>query len=184
MSDLPDLRKHLLDAVEITGEREHWSITSDEEADWALRKQSAAEREISRIRRMAQTEIDRIQAWAADAEAGPEHDRAFFAGKLTEYRMACEQANPKLPKTYKLPSGTLSVRAGRDSVKVIDEAAFLAWAEQSCPEAIKRTALTSPLDKVNGQALYGGEPVPGVEVVTSPAKYQSTPAADLEELDA
>lgn len=180
-----DLRTHLLEAVEIVGEREHWQITSDEEADWALRKQSAAEREISRIRRSAQAEIDRIQAWATDAEKTPEHDRQFFAGKLTDYRIRRETENPKFPKTYKLPSGTLSVRAGRDSIKVVDEAAFLAWAETTCPAAIKRSPLVSAIDadKVDGKVLHGGEVVPGVEIQTSPPKYQSTPAHDLEEID-
>lgn len=175
--------------------RDRWAIDNDDLAGWALRKLAAALGETARIRATAQSEIDRIQAWAMDAERQSARDAEFFAAKLSDYRRQLEHDNPKLPKTYKLPQGSLSRRKNPDRITVTDEAAFLAWADENLPAAVNRKPLVSALkgdgfltvieegnDLGVGAVVDAGtgEAVPGVAAIAGQERYEAKPAADLD----
>lgn len=172
------------DDLATTEARQAWRIDGDNTASWALRKLAAMEAERDRIRRAAQAEIDRVQAWATAAEAGPNRAIEFFTGKLIDYRRDLEEQNPKLAKTYKLPAGDIAVRAGRPSVKVVDESAFVDWAVDHAPQALtykpKVTGLKD-LPRSGEQIIDGnGEPVPGVVEITAPPSYSVKPCIQPE----
>lgn len=187
-----DLAEHLAAGPDLTdqGHRDTWTIDDDELANWALRRLAAAQNEIARIRHAARTEIARVEAWADDAEQAVRHDVDFFTGRLIDYRRRLEAADPKLAKTYKLPAGSISRRAGRAKVQVLDEAALTAWALKECPEAVAVRVLTTPLADQRRYQPVGnvdddgtrvlvdadGAVVPGVQVVTGPDTYAAKPA--------
>lgn len=165
---------------------EAFAITDDSAATWALRKVARAEAEVARVLAVANGEIARINQWKADACRGPVDDIGFFKAHLVDYRRRLEDADPKLPKTYKLPAGDLTVRKGPSRVEVTDEEAFVAWAEVNDPELLSRKPLVSRLkdgyrpvppdgdetvERVTSIVSGSGEVVPGVRQVFEPERY-------------
>jgi len=157
-----------------------WEVDGDNTAQWAIDKIAAATEERDRIRRNAQDAIEQIQAKALRDEARSTRTIEFMTGKLIDYRRRLEAENPKLPKTYPLPNGDLCVRAGRPSVKVIDEGAFVDWAVDHAPQALtykpKVTGLKH-LDRGPDGVLVtdAGEQVPGVREVQGEPSYSVKP---------
>lgn len=162
--------------------RQAWEIDGDNTATWALRKLAQQRDELDRIDAAADAEIARIKAWQEDAKRPVERAAAFFEGKLISYRRRLEAANPKLPKTYKLPAGDIAVRAGRPSVKVTDETAFVAWAIDNAPDALSyrpKVSALKDMDRADDGHLVEpetGELVPGVVEVTADPTYSVKPA--------
>lgn len=188
---MTDLTEHLLadgPDLEQPEQRERWRIDGDNTATWALRKLAAIQAERDRIKLLHQAEVSRLDAWAADADRALSHDADFFTARLTEYRLELEQANPDLPKTYKLPAGSLARRAGRESTYIGDEAEFIAWATVNCPDALRVTAKVAPLAKWERTTTDGevrvvspdGELVPGVRIIRGDDRIEVR-AADLTE---
>lgn len=159
-----------------------FEITDDALAEWALRKLAAAVSEASRLRRIAQAEIDRIQLWAEDAERIVGRDASFFTSKLIDYRRTLEARDPKLPGTYKLPAGSLKRAAGRESTKVLDEQSFVTWAIDNAPDALAppkplvSTMKTWPRTEAGEIVSPDGDKVPGVQVVKGDPSYTVVPA--------
>ena len=162
--------------------REAWQIDGDNTAVWALRKLAAQRDEIDRIDRIADAEIDRVKRWAEDAKRQPERAAAFFEAKLIDYRRDLETYDPALPKTYRLPAGDICVRAGRASVKVIDESAFVDWACDNRPSALTYKPKVSALkdcDRADDGHLVDtatGELIPGVVEITADPTYSVKPS--------
>lgn len=162
--------------------RQAWAIDGDNTATWALRKLAAQRDEIDRIDAAADAEILRVKQWAEDAKRQPERAAAFFEAKLIDYRRRLEAENPNLPKTYRLPAGDIAVRAGRSSVKVTDESAFVDWAQDNAPHALTYKPKVSGLkgmDRADDGHLVEpetGELVPGVVEVTADPTYSVKPA--------
>lgn len=177
-----DLAEHLLDNgpdidTSDNDARERWQITSDDQAGWALRKMARAQAERARIKDQATAELDRIEQWAKEADAAAAHDEQFFAGKLVEYRRRLEDADPKLPATYKLPWGTLARRKGRESVIVEDADALTSWALDNAPELLryspdKKALGDLPRTPDGAPVSSDGEPVPGVTVQRADDRYE------------
>jgi type II secretory pathway component HofQ len=101
---------------------------------------------------------------------------------LRSWMTARTAADPRAPKTVRLPSGTVSVRKGTSVVEIDDPEAFITWAETNghsglvrYPEpkipapapdksAIKARGFT-PID--DGSLIEDGEIVPGVRLVVN-----------------
>lgn len=156
-------------------------VHDDDTAQRLLRSIARNTRERDRIRRNAAAEIDRIQAKAL-ADEHPLTEKIEWAeNELEGYLRRLRQSDPKL-KTYKLPGGNLTVRAGRSRTVVNDSSAFVEWALTAAPAALKIEPLVSVLTpsqgfiKTDTGAILaaGGEVVPGVEVVTGDESYGVT----------
>jgi hypothetical protein len=144
-------------------------ITVDGQASWALRKIREAQAEQARIKALAEDEIARIEQWATDADRPLQGDVDYFTGLLVDYYRRLKEANPKLPRTYKLPDGHIAARKDPDSLDVKDEAAFIAWATEHLPDAVPPKVLKSKLNDdrfahEDGKVIdtTTGEVVPGV----------------------
>ena len=174
--------------------REKWEgVHDDAMADWALRKIAHATTERARLRQLAEQRIDDIRGWLEVATRPLDHDIEFFTHHLIQYRRELEDQDPKLAKTYKLPSGALKRRAGRDRTVVVDQQAFTAWALDNLPEALKIDPRVSALtdDRFAPNVIDGegghlfdtdtGAMVPGVEVIEGVDTY--TVAAELPRSD-
>lgn len=157
-----------------------WEVDGDNTAMWAIGKLDAAIAERDRIRRNAQYQIEQIQAKALRDEAVSTRTIDFMTAKLVGYRRRLEADNPQLPKTYRLANGDLCVRAGRPSVRVIDESAFIDWATDNQPSALSykpKVSALKDLGRVDGQIIdSNGEPVPGVIEVAGEPSYTVKPS--------
>lgn len=158
-----------------------WEIDGDRTATWALRKLSVEQREVERIEAVYHDERARLDAWLDAALTRPLHRKEFFESKLIGYRLRLEDAaadrGEELPRTYRLPGGSLVVRAGRARRVVADEATVVEWATRNAPEAVRRSVLVSKLpgEQVDGRLVTDdGEPVPGVTIETSDPSYSVT----------
>lgn len=117
-----------LDGDAEDGAREAWRIHSDREATWAIKKMRAAQAELDRVKEEYDAERELLDQFLKDASAGPERDLEFFKGHLIAYRMELEDRDPDLAKTYKLPGGNLTRRAGSKVIEVTDLDEFRKWA--------------------------------------------------------
>ena len=181
--------------------REAWQIDGDNQANWALRKQAKADQEIARIKAAANAEIEKIKAWQADALKKPERDAEFFAGKLTDWHMrniyaAAKEAGAewtdeglaevwaKLPKSRKLPAGTVSARMNPESVEVVDEETFVGWAMAAGYEDFLRVKPNvSELKRLRASGdgaviTPEGEAVPGVQRKPGAISFTAKPTTD------
>lgn len=181
---MTDLQEHLLIGPDLSSEedRERWEAHDDGEADWVLRKLAAAKAEADRIKRNAAAERNRVDVWEDDALRQVQHDIDYFEGQAIRYRRSLEATNPDLPKTYKLPHGSIARRKGSESVQVTDEDSFVDWAQTHAPEALNRTVAKAVVKgwghMDDGTVISDcGEKVPGVSVVRGEDRYEVRPAA-------
>lgn len=176
MSDLAPTDDTVIDLTPDDAPTGYQGITDDSLASWAFRKLGAYKREVERIRRNAQVEVDTIQAKAQRDEKPLADKIAWFTAELVAYRHKLEAERPDLPGTYRLPYGDLTRRKGSLSVVVDDPAAALPWVRENAPEALG--------DKIKVSTFKGwkrtddgtivspsGEPVPGVIEQRGPDSY-------------
>jgi hypothetical protein len=154
--------------------RSRWKVTDDKLATWALGKLKAAQAEADRLQANAKELIEEIQFQLGLDLKGPEDDVAFFEGALIEYRLTLEAANPKLPKTYKLPLGRLKNRVGSRSTLVSDPDALVSWLiDHGKTEAVKSEPRVSVVKELfpNLTDPASGERLPGVEFLMGDDVY-------------
>lgn len=147
MTDIAEARE-IDDAPDLDDDeqRERWKVRSDRAASWALRKLRETLDEIERVTLAAGDEIRSLNAWKDAAIAPLARDVNFFEGVLIGYRLELEAKNPALPKTYKVPGGTISRRKSADKIEIVDEDALVRWAIRSgLFEFLKISPLVSKL---------------------------------------
>lgn len=151
--DAPHLYPELDDALAEAGDpdtaADTFVIDSPDSANWALRKLAVHAAKLAEAEAFAQRERDRLDLWLAGERHQAEQSSSFLAGLLRRYhedRLA-EQGidvhavdrkmwDKARDKTIKLPAGELTVR--RSDHWDIDDATFLAWAEQNGHEDVIR----------------------------------------------
>jgi phage host-nuclease inhibitor protein Gam len=155
-------------------QRGRWKVTGDKTASWALGKLADARREQDRLKANAADLIESVQ-FQLGMDLKPVEDRAaFFEGCLIEYRYTLEEANPQLPKSYKLPNGVLKRRAGRRSTHASDPEALMAWLmEHGHSDAVKVEPRVSVVKELFPELTdpESGERLPGVEFLMGDDSY-------------
>lgn len=110
--------------------RAPWRIADDGCADWAVRKIAEEHAELARIKELADAEIERIEQKVAAAERRCENGTRFLTSKLAEYFGTVPHKATKTKESYRLLSGTLTMKIGGVQMKQDDEA-LLAFLKQS-----------------------------------------------------
>jgi hypothetical protein len=148
------------------------TITSDDEALWAMRRLAQAQRRIDEVKRMAQVELDRINAWVEANTTKHGREVEFFDLALSDYLITVRQNEQDGRKSIDFPDGTLTSRITPSKVAVTDAEAFLAWAEANGHSEwvrVKREADVSAIKKVadfDGTSVIDpttGTPVAGLQ---------------------
>lgn len=171
------LAEHLEAAEQLPVDREAWRIEGDRTATWVLRKLKAARAELERIDAEADEEEARIEEWRAMSKSPIEADARFFEDSLVDYYRRLE-AEREMPKTYKLPAGSITKRKAPDRIEVDDAEAFKDWAEASGRLDLLRIKIDpdkNALKNLNhdeeGRIIDYGEPVPGVRWAEGEDRY-------------
>lgn len=107
-----------------------WRIADDGAADWAVRKIAEERAELTRIRELAEAEIGRIEAKLDAAEKRYENGTRFLTAKLAEYFNTVPHKTTKTKESYRLLSGTLTMKIGGIQMKQ-DDKSLLAFLKQS-----------------------------------------------------
>lgn len=154
---------------------EAWRITDDSAADWALRRIAQLRRAIEQRKQFVEREIERLRAWQAERDEPDLRTIAFFEGHLRMYfdRLRTEGALGKR-KSYKLPHGTLAVRASGPKYER-DNEMLLRWAQETGDETLVRITATPAWTEIKKRITVGpdgrsvidtvtGEVIPGIEV--------------------
>jgi len=162
-------------------ERERWCIEGDRQAAWALRKLGRYLAEQKRLKDSAEEEAERIAAWLRDATHGLDGQVAFFQHHLEQYLLGLLDEDPQLPKTYKLPTGSIARRKGPDTVQAqgdFGDELFVAWALANDRLDLLRVAPDRAAIKT--ELANGGWSTPSLEVdakgAAVPGEYGSTHA--------
>lgn len=145
--------------------KERFSITTDEEADWAFEKlafyqKKADELEVQR-ENFVKSYKKKIDDWYNPQNEKNQDEINFFQSLIEEYRLT------KPDGKVTVPSGKTSVRTTKKFTK--DETALLKYVESAHPEFIENNPkvkwgdFKKTLTAINGQAVdENGEIVDGV----------------------
>lgn len=108
--------------------QERFRITTDDQADWALRKIAQVRRKEAEAAELARVQIERINTWLAGEREKAQRTENFFSGLLVAYYGPKHEKDPKT-KTYKLPAGAVQFRAQQPEF-ARDDATLLGWLKE------------------------------------------------------
>lgn len=143
-----------------TVEREGFKIDSLEGATWAFRKLRALTEKQEEVRRIAEEEIAKIEAWRDNEVDVYTNDKNYFEGLLTEYYVE-ERAKDKKFK-LNTPYGKVSSRKSKKWIYESEEQLLKYCKDNKIPavrvkEELDKTALKKlfkdGVDKESGEIL-------------------------------
>ncbi|HKO85629.1 MAG TPA: hypothetical protein VJ140_13975 [Actinomycetota bacterium] len=165
-------------------------------ANAILRRLGRRERELAMVEEIYRAELERLEAWAEGRRCDIGQASAKDAAWLTNWHRAQLGEHRTGPLTINLPAGRLRATANRAQVRIDDEAAFLAWAEENAPDLVRRpepkpvqpapdraallkkvTALKIPKTTAAGTIF---DLVPGVVAVAQGDRFVAEPDQDLD----
>jgi hypothetical protein len=97
----------MYDLEDITEERQEFVINTDAKADWALKIIQQERREVERLRKTIDEEIEMLKLKKQRIADSLDNKIGFLQGKLFEYFNTIEPRELKTCYKYKLPSGEL-----------------------------------------------------------------------------
>lgn len=163
---------------EVTEETEEFTITTDAEAEWALKKVLVAKRERERLLNLIDSEREELDRKQEKIERQYEANTGYLLSKLNAYLDKVERKKTKTQESYQLLSGKL-VRKFSKAKLVPDEPSLLEWCRQNAPECIKQTEKPMWSEVKDKLVIVGntvicsetGECVPCVRVEETPAVF-------------
>lgn len=144
------------------------------QADWAARKLARATDQLNEAKALAARQrqaildavaphLRTIDDWLAEEQGRIEGEVGHWEALLTQYHRDQLEADPKGPRTIRLPHATLSARKLPDRWEFTEE--FERWAKGHRPDLL-RTEVTKPAAKKALAVTDQGTPV--ADVVTGP----------------
>ena len=85
---------------------EGFKVTDEQKADWVLRKLRQVEEQQKEDIALAESEIEKIEAWLEQKKEKHDRDRDYFQGLLAAYAVERRHEDPKV-RSLKLPNGRL-----------------------------------------------------------------------------
>jgi len=157
-------------------ETDKFSIQTQEQADWAVRKIARIEHSLKEAEETAKKEIDKINEWLTGQQEHAVNEKEFFVNLLEVYHRKIIRDNPK-QKTIKLPHGNLQLRAQQPEFAFGEN--LLTWVKQnSLPyvevqEKLKWGELKENLIVKDGKAILKetGEIVEDITVTERDTKF-------------
>lgn len=115
----------MYDLEDITEEKQEFVINTDTKADWCLKKIQEERKEVERLTKIIDEEIEMLKLKKQKIEESLESKISFLQGKLFEYFDTIQPRELASCYKYKLPSGELvykkpTVKYERDDEKILD----------------------------------------------------------------
>ena len=171
LDELYDYMNDDLDGQRVGQEEESgkpFSIESQEQAAWAIRKIKLIEKRRAEVIATAEAEANKIKEWVAAQDDKADRERAYFDSLLRDYMWRLREEDPKI-KTLSLPGGKLQLR-NQQQEYTYNEDQLTAWAKENLPEAvIIREATSKPA--IKAYIKETGEVIPGVSIEDRPEKF-------------
>lgn len=153
-------------------------ITNDKIADWALRKIAEERKEYERLESLGRSQISEIQARLDTEKERMENRCRFFINSLNNYFRGVPHKATKTTEKYKLLSGELVLKKGKEKPVHNDDVIKAFLAANNMPEFLKIETkvawadLKAQLTFVDGAAILPtGEILPGVSVETTEDEF-------------
>ena len=129
----------MLDELESEFERNGsgFEIDSDDKAEWALQKIEENQKEFDRLSKLAENQIEQIKLKLEKAKTQNENSRCFFTEKLKTYFNNVEHKKTKTQESYKLLSGTLVMKKGKDKIEKDDDELLIFIKQNNLNDFIK-----------------------------------------------
>lgn len=154
--------------------QERFTIQDDRSAEWALQKIREAKADTERWKAFYAEQLEKIERQNDDTVA-------YFSALLEAFFDTVPHKVTKTQEAYKLPGGKL-VRKAQQPAYEKDPEVLLAWAESTCPEAvkIKKEAAWEVVKRriacvgQDGVAIdeETGEIIPGVRIIPREPVFQ------------
>ena len=158
--------------------KNEWTITSDTEADWALKKIKAADAEYERMKKIADDTIDDTLRMLDHHKETHDNEVAYLKAKLAEYFDTVPHKKTKTQESYKLLSGSLVLKRGTEEYHR-DDKVLIDYLSENYPCYIKVktevnwSELKKDLSPIQGKAYLTetGEEVPGIDITMKPDTF-------------
>ena len=179
LDELEALNMEAFSYLEEPEESHEWRITDDSAAEWAMKKIGAERAELARLKKLAETQIARIEEKLTAAERRCENGTRFLEGKLAEYFGTVPHKTTKTQESYRLLSGTLKLKKGSVTMKQ-DDAKLLEFLKASGHVDMIQTVekprwgeYKKRLEIVGGSVVdkESGEIIEGVELIQKPDTF-------------
>lgn len=156
-----------------------FSIVSDLQAEWALKKLKKAKEEHDRLVALAQEEIADYNRQIAILDQQLESATSFLKGKLYEYFNTVEHKTTKTQESYKLLSGSLVMKKASTKIskpddekllnvlKSVDASEFIQAKEVPLWGEFKKTLTVTE----NGNVVDQNGEILDIEVKEEPAEF-------------
>lgn len=163
-----------------TEQAEHWQITNDNLADWAVRKVKEEKEEYRRIYQIAEEQINDIETRLEAAEKRCESRTSYLTGKLREYFEHVPHKETKTQEQYQLLSGKLVWKKPQVSIEK-DDASLLAYLKASENQEYIKTEekpMWAEFKKTIGisgnqaVSVVTGEVIDCLTVIEKPGKFE------------
>lgn len=109
---------------------EGFKITDDALADWALKKITEADAELSKMEDWYKSQLDSLKKQR-------DHKVEFLTGKLREYFESVPAKETKTMSKYSLPSGDLVLSKAKKDFAAENPAALLKWCVENDASMVK-----------------------------------------------
>ncbi|WP_432401026.1 host-nuclease inhibitor Gam family protein [Wukongibacter sp. M2B1] len=155
--------------------RERFKITDLDQANWALRKLAALNKQEAETKELADKERDRIKSWEDKELDSIDRSRSFFEGLLTVYFMDEKQHNSKFK--ISTPYGKVSTRKQQPKWEYDEEKVIQSLKDTKNLELIRtkelpdKTAIKKVVSVLDGQVVdEDGQIIEGIKVTEQPEK--------------
>lgn len=159
-------------------EKNEWKITSDTEADWALKKIKDSDAEFERLKKIADDTIDDTLRMLDHHKESHDNEVAYLKAKLEEYFNTVPHKKTKTQESYKLLSGSLVRKRGTEEFHR-DDKVLIDYLSENYPCYLKYktevnwSELKKDISPIQGACYLTetGEEVPGIEVTMKPDTF-------------
>lgn len=126
-------------------ERESFTVTDDQQANWALRKIKQAQQKQEANNALALAEINKIEEWNKSENEKAQTDIDYFQGLLAGYALQKRNEDPKF-KSLKLPNGRIRFTKQQPQWKYDDETVLQALKDAELNDFIQVTETPKKAD--------------------------------------
>lgn len=158
---------------------EEFKISTDYEAEWAVKKIKSAKQEYERIKKIADDTIADTLNMLETHKKKCDNETAFLKHALEEYFNTVEHKVTKTQESYQLLSGKLVRKRGttdweRDNDTLINFLKANAAEYVKVSETVDWAGFKKQITSINGKAYLNetGEEVPGITTSVKPDTFE------------